>query len=264
MNDAKLFFQRGWIKFEQDRHIAEWVQAARKIADSLQADPMQRARWLRHGGTWFAGVNALPNAADGSISGVPLHGVPVAFLGEVLGLKRFRWDRAQISVCYPGYPQRDQEESEVNARYRRDRDAAHVDGLLRREPGRRRHLGELHGFILGLPLTETPPGAAPFVIYEGSHDLMRAAFRKRFVGIAETAWSAEDVTDTYVETRRLVFAECPRVEIHARPGESYIAHRLSVHGVAPWTAPPGPGRAIAYFRPDPMPGEPPGRWLDAP
>jgi hypothetical protein len=88
--------------------------------------------------------------------------------------------------------------------------------------------------------------------------------RKRFGDLPPNQWGEEDVTQDYHQMRRAVFANCKRVEIAARPGEAFIAHRLTVHGVAPWaeSATAGEdGRMICYFRPivgGPM------QWLTAP
>ena len=59
--------------------------------------------------------------------------------------------------------------------------------------------------------------------------------------------------------------QCRRVPVTARPGEAYLVHRLCLHGVAPWAEDAGEEvRAIAYFRPDPRPGEAPDWWLTEP
>ncbi|MEM9146470.1 MAG: hypothetical protein AAGC57_09745 [Pseudomonadota bacterium] len=256
---------RGWARFPADDETAAWVAAAAPLAAEIAADAEARAAWLRCGGTWFAGVNILPNGADGAVPGrvPPLAGRATRFVAEELGLRDVSWDRAQISVCYPGYPQPGEEESAAAFRFRRDRDAAHVDGLLR-DDQRRRQLGERHAFVLGLPLSETPVDAAPLVVWDGSHELVRDAFFARLAGIPSERWGEEDVTDIYTETRRQIFETCPRVVVTARPGEAYIVHRLALHGVAPWQAPPGPPRVIAYFRPEPPARYPRDWWLAAP
>lgn len=265
---ARRFFDKGWCAFDYDPALADWVAAVRPVAEATLHDPELRAKWLRCGGTWFAGVNALPNDASGAVpdAGVPpLAGRAVAFIGEALGLAGIAWDRAQVSVCFPGYPQPWEGESESAFRFRRDRDAAHVDGLRRFEPGRRRRLGETHAFILGLPLTLTEPDAAPFTVYEGSHEVMRRAFKARLRGVAPADWAAEDVTEAYAAARREAFATCPRVPLHAAPGQAYLAHRLSLHGVAPWGTSPETGpRMIVYFRPDQANADGPEWWLERP
>ena len=267
--DRQNFLHHGWVKFAHDPSIAEWVEAARPVADRIEADPDLHADWLRCGGTWFAGVNAFPNDAAGAVpdDGVPaFRGRVVDFIETELGFRDFDWDAAQISVCYPGYPQPWEGESDTAFRYRRDRDAAHVDGLRRSDPGRRRHPSETHGFILGIPLNVAEPEASPLVVWEGSHEIMRAAFAERLTGIDPTHWREEDVTETYVAARRQVLDSCTRVAVHARPGECYLVHRLALHGVASWKASRDDSakRSIAYFRPDPHPGATPDWWLERP
>lgn len=265
---ARQFFEKGWCVFAEDPVLAEWVAAVRPVAEATLHDPDLRAKWLRCGGTWFAGVNALPNDAQGAVpeAGVPpLAGAAVDFIGSSLGFSGIAWDRAQVSICFPGYPQPWEGESDSAFRFRRDRDAAHVDGLRRHEPGRRRRLGETHAFILGIPLTRTAPDAAPFTIYEGSHEVMRQAFQERLGEIEPAEWTQEDVTEAYVSARSEVFETCARVKLHALPGEAYLAHRLALHGVARWgssceTEP----RMIVYFRPEAGEEDDPEWWLNRP
>lgn len=256
------FFKTGWTVFDPDPATRAWGDAAAPLAQALAA--ATDGDW-RCGDTWFAGVNALPNGADGAIAGAPLQGPAIDFIQDVLALPETPWDRAQISVCRPGYPQPDPGESAAVSGYRRRRDGAHVDGLLRVDPGRRRFLGEVHGFILGIPLTDAAPGSSPFVVWEGSHGVMRAAFRQAFAGLPPERWGEVDVTEAYHAARRRCFETLRRVEISAPRGGAYLAHRLALHGVAPWrAAPDAPERAVAYLRPDPFPNAPPRWWLDAP
>ncbi|MEM7056502.1 MAG: hypothetical protein AAF557_02835 [Pseudomonadota bacterium] len=266
MTEDGDFFSLGWQRFAVDDNVLDWVRRATPVAEATLRDPEQRRKWLRCGGTWFAGVNVLPNDADAAIpsDGVPpLTGAVIDFVRDQLGLDGFAWDPGQISICFPGYPQPWEGETEAAFGFRKNRDAAHVDGLLRVGPDRRRALGEVHGFILGLPMTDAGPNAAPVTVYEGSHEIMRAAFQDRFAGISPKDWSAEDVTDIYVAARRRCFETCARVTVHAGVGQSYLIHRLALHGVAPWSGGEGM-RMIAYFRPDPFPGAEPGWWLDRP
>jgi hypothetical protein len=142
-------------------------------------------------------------------------------------------------------------ESEGAFRYRVTRDAAHVDGVLAEGPLKRRHLREMHSFILGIPLVEAV-NASPFVVWEGSHKIIRDAFQALFAGRAIADWGDFDITEIYRSARRRIFETCKRVEISARPGEAYLVHRFALHGVAPWSplANAGPdGRMIIYFRP---------------
>lgn len=263
-NHLQQFCSHGWCRIEFDPELLGWVQQALAAARAARQDPAN-AKWLRYQGTWFAGVNVLANDIDGAVGGSgPLRGRAVDFIAAELDLAGFAWDRAQVSICYPGYPQPMDSESTARTVYRRERDAAHVDGLLREGRAMRRHLREYHGFILGVPMVDFEPQASPFVLWEGSHEIMRASFAERFAGIAPELWGEEDITDTYHAARERAFRECPRVEIHARLGESFLAHRLSLHGMAPWadSAGAGPdGRMICYFRP---PIFAPEQWLNNP
>ena len=263
-NHARHFFTLGWCRFDYDPLLHDWVGAALPAARAAREDPAY-VKWLRYQETWFAGVNALDNSPAAEVDGSgPLRGRAVDFIAAELGLDGFAWDRAQVSICYPGYPLPMAGESPARMRYRRERDAAHVDGLLREGPAQRRHLREHHGFILGIPMVEFDAAASPFVIWEGSHEVMRDSFNERLAGIDARDWGEEDITDAYHAARERVFASCRRVELHARPGEAFLAHRLSLHGTAPWgeNAQAGAdGRMICYFRP-PVLG--PREWLDSP
>lgn len=255
---------RGWCRLGHDCDLATWVAASLPAARRAVAAP-EHSQWLRCGGTWFAGVNALGNDATGKVpGGVPLPSQLVDTVRGLCGLDTIAWDRAQVSVCYPGYPRQGDEETDAAFGYRLRRDAAHVDGLVREGPDKRRHLREPHAFILGIPMSTTTAGAAPLVVWEGSHEIMRRAFRTAFAGLAPKLWGEEDITEIYHAARREVFAQCPRVVVHAIPGEAYVVHRLALHGVSTWLdgAEAGPdGRMIAYFRPE-LPDQ--GRWLADP
>lgn len=263
MRPEAAFGLAGWCGLGRVPGLAAWAEAVRPLA--IRLAEAHRDRWQRCGGTWFAGVNILPNDGAGAIpGGPPLPAGLAAAICRLTGLSGWAWEPGQVSICYPGYPRRSEGETEAAFRYRRDRDAAHLDGLLAEGPGKRRHLREHHGFILGLPLTETAPGAAPLVVWEGSHRAVRAELAARLGGRPPAEWAGIDLTDPYRALRRRIFADCARVAVHARPGEAYLLHRHLLHGIAPWAegaeAPPE-GRMIAYFRPDPAPGADPGWWL---
>ena len=249
------FFDRGWCQFEFDTRLSNWVRSALPAAQASVHDENNK-NWLRCGDTWFAGVNVLPNASDGSVDSEPrlaLKCDAVDFIAEALGLSEFDWDKAQVSVCYPGYPQHMDAETEAAFNFRRDRDAAHVDGLLPEGENRRRFLREWHGFILAIPMLEYDVGASPFVVWEGSQDIVREAFQAIFQDKDADDWPSIDITKIYHQVRRQVFRTCQRVEIYARPGEAYLVHRLALHGVAPWKAESNSmckERMICYFRPE--------------
>jgi hypothetical protein len=242
------FDDRGWVKFPFDRQIHAWSQAAYRAGLEAVQDPKIREDWLDCEGTWFIGVDALPNAADGTLEEVPLAGAAIDFLGPLPPLHR-----AQLSVTYPGYPRPRKTEGEAAFRYRAKRDAAHVDGILPHGPDRRRQVTEPHAFVLGMPVTQASAEASPLVIWDGSHKIMHEAFRALFLQHPQDSWATLDVTETYQAARKRCFEECDRLPIHAKPGEAILMHRHCLHGVAPWgegALAPEEGRMVAYFRPE--------------
>lgn len=245
------FADKGWVKFPHDPVLAAWVAQALPEARRSITDPAH-AEWLDCEGTWFIGVDALDNDAQGrvGVSG-PLAGQAMEFIDRRYG--RLPLHKGQISVIYPGYPCPRKGENEAAARYRQNRDAAHVDGLRPTEPDRRRRIDEPHAWILGIPMTQASPDAAPMVLWEGSHRIMQAAFETALSGQPHETLHKVDITDIYQAARRKVFESCPRIALPANPGEAYLLHRHCLHGVAPWgpEAKAGPdGRMIAYFRPE--------------
>ena len=246
------FFGSGWCLLGHDAVLAGWVDATLPAARATVADPAN-AEWLRYQQTWFAGVNVLPNDDKGAVpDGPAMAGEAVGFIHRELGIEEISWDKAQVSVCYPGYPQPMAGETDAQHRFRLNRDAAHVDGLLGLGQPKRRFLKEPHQFILGIPMVKADAGAAPFVIWEGSHEIIRDAFTTAFAGHPPASWPDIDITETYIAARKRCFEDCRRLEIHGQPGEAYLVHRLALHGVAPWKkgAAAGPdGRMICYFRP---------------
>ena len=238
----------GWEIVEHDDAVAGWVDHVRPLAAAIANDPGQRADWLRHGETWFAGVNALGASGDGVVcGGPPLPGQLVAKLRD--GLPRWdELDAGQISVCYPGYPKRDATETEAAARFRRKRDAAHMDGLHRVGSPPRRFLKERHAFVLGLPLSDAGRDASPMSIWVGSHRIMQDMLVSKLRGTPPKDWDKVDLTDAYVAARKQCFETCERIEVHARPGAAYVVHRFALHGVAPWRKGTA-ARTVVYFRP---------------
>lgn len=245
----------GFRVFDQDPRVAAWAQAALIAARKIAANPVMRgADNLRHGQTWFVGVDALPNAADGSIDGVPLAG---PWQDDVPTLPLHA---AQLSIIYEGYPKQDAGESDANHRYRLNRAAAHVDGLLPVGPARRRFAQEYHSYILSLPLNDV--AHAPTVVWRGSQRIMQAALRDA-IGTADPA--QVDITDAYQAARREVFETCEQVPIELKVGQSALLHPFVLHGTQACgdaTDPAGEGRMIAFFRPEAAGGA--REWLATP
>lgn len=255
--------ERGWARFPAEAALRDWARAALDIARARLADPDWRARWLVCEGTWFVGVDALPNDETGDFGAGSLGCAALSAAHALYG--ELPLHPGQLSAVFPGYPRPRAGESQAAFRYRQTRDAAHVDGLLATGPDRRRKLVEPHAWILGLPLTACSPDASPLSLWEGSHHLLRAAFEAALVPHPESAWPQIDLTETYHAARREAFASCRRITLSAQPGEAYLLHRHCLHGIAPWapsaSAPPE-GRIIAYFRPEFPPGT--RAWLDRP
>ena len=238
----------GYIRFPWHADIYTWAQAARSVGLNVAKDPDMIRQWLQCDGTWFVGVDALPSAPDGSIGGTALPKV----LTDVIG-RRADLHPAQLSITYPGYPRPRDGENDAAFRYRRNRDAAHMDGVLADGTPKRRYLRERHDWILGLSLTETSPGASPLVVWEGSHHVLQSVLRDVLQDTSEMQWPEIDITDVYVQARKTLFTSCRRVPLFTRPGEAVLLNPFLLHGVAPWQASAHAsrhGRMAAYFRPE--------------
>ncbi|MEP2530931.1 hypothetical protein [Shimia sp.] len=258
------FFKRGWTTTPFDASVLQWSARAKLAGQAAMNDPAFADWWVCEN-TWFIGVDALSNDETGAVGGSkPLGGAPKSAIETLFGAWP-RLHKAQLSVVRPGYPKPRAGESAAAFGYRLRRDAAHVDGIKLVGPDRKRHLEERHAWILGLPLTQNGPDEAPLVVWEGSHEIMRRALMRFLAAYPESDWEHVDVTDCYKNARREVFETCDRIPVISAPGEGFVLHRLSLHGVAPWareSAAPNPQRMIAYFRPrlrDPI-----SNWLNLP
>ena len=136
----------GFAVFDSDRQVTAWARAAEQQARDIAADPAVKAANLRHGETWFVGVDALPNGPDGSIAGVPLTGPWHDHITAPAS-----WHPAQLSIVYPGYPKQDVGESHSGAAAEPVKRCT-VDGLARQSPHHGRGIsrpdwqsGSVHG-----------------------------------------------------------------------------------------------------------------------
>ena len=238
----------GYRRIPFDTSLHQWATVARDIGYAVAQDPEMQAKWLQCEGTWFVGVDALPTDPSGVIGNVPLPAV----ITDLIGV-RGDLHPAQLSITYEGYPRPRNGESDAGFRYRLNRDAAHMDGLLGSGTPKRRFLKERHDWILGLPLTETSVEASPLVVWVGSHHILQKAMQTALCDTPEEAWSEVDITDIYTNARNKVFSTCARTPLFTRPGEAVLLNPFLLHGVAPWAAPQGAfpqGRMVAYFRPE--------------
>ncbi len=246
----QAFLDQGFVRLPPDPALVDWIAVAAQSGQGALADPRFADQHACEG-TWFVGVDALANDATGAVDpATPLMGQAVDLITALYGAIP-PLHPAQLSTVFPGYPAPRHGESAAAFRYRQRRDAAHVDGVLALGVDRRRFLHECHAFILGLPLTEAPTAAAPLVVWEGSHHIMRDAFAKAFYGTTPEQAPDLDITDIYQAARRRVFETCERVELPAAPGQALLVHRMTLHGVAPWTTtqPVGPmGRMVGCYR----------------
>ena len=235
--------QGGFVQFDETRDMSNWAKAANAVADAVLADPDMRAKWLRHGDTWFVGVDALPTDDAGAIDGVPLR---APWDGMVPGLPLHP---AQLSVIYSGYPKKGAQDTDKAHKYRLSRDAAHLDGLLAEGPQNRRYLREPHAYIAAVAINDCRQ--APLIVWPGSEEIMREAFTVAFAGMPSSMWSGIDVTEIYNDARAEVFECCERVEIPMTVGQSILLDRMTIHGTAPDTQNkvPAAGRRLAFFRP---------------
>ena len=234
---------RGWHLFSREESVARWAEHAAGLIHGILSAP-ENAEWFRGESTWFVGVDCLPNDTAGRLPDGP------ALSGRFQNhVPEMPLHRAQLSVVFPGYPRPIAGESEGATRYRRNRDGAHVDGLLPVGPDRRRKVLEPHAYILGVPLTNSASKASPLVVWDGSHDIMRSAFERELKAHPPESWSDADLTEVYQHARAEVFASCRRVELPVRVGETILLHPMLVHGIAPWSAADVEPRAVAYFRP---------------
>ena len=250
MKELNEFERKGWIKFEYDQRIVRWAKVANSKIIAKQKNKENFENGLTCQGTWFVGVDALDNNPDGTLDEVPLQG-PFENLmkrSTVHGLHP-----AQVSIIFEGYPKPRDQESESSFNFRLKRDAAHIDGLIADFPGGPRKLKEPHAYVLGIPLNQVPKGASPVVVWEGSHHLISEAFERFFLNRTPHEWRDIDIREVYFETRKSIFKKCIRRILHANVGESYMVHRLCLHGISPWNSKIKnfyAGRRIAYFRPE--------------
>ena len=144
-----MFGSTGWRRVAYDPRLAEWAKRARQIAIGVAQDPQMRANWLVCESTWFVGVDALPNAANGNLPGVE-------FPARLRSLCPGPYHKAQVSITYPGYPKPREGESDAAFQFRKNRDAAHVDGILGIGTPKRRFVREPHAYICLLYTSPSP------------------------------------------------------------------------------------------------------------
>ena len=246
------FHELGWKLFPKDENIYEWAKYAKAWVETKIRRREYENSQLRCGGTWFAGVNFLENDFSGGLGNVPLSGIPIAQIKSKYGHYFNKWDKAQVSICYPGYPKRTENESDKAFSYRKDNYGAHVDGIIPVGNARSRYFKEPHAFVLGVVLSDFNEDAAPLIVWEKSHKIIHSSIYKKLKPYEPNLWHNIEVTKEYQTARRLIFKNCRQTTIWAPVGSCFLVHRHSLHGIKPWglrgTSEAG-GRMIAYFRP---------------
>ena len=246
------FRRLGWQTLPRDQSVLDWTSCVRTWVDAKLIAKQFSPSQLRCGGTWFAGVNFLENKGSGEFNGISFSGHSVAEILKQFGVYFDGWDSAQVSICYPGYPKKMNEESTAAFEYRKKRYGAHVDGIIPVGINKRRFLKEPHAFVLGIPLSDFNKYAAPLVVWEGSHKIIRSMIWEKLKNFDPQSWTNIDITENYHEARRIIFNTCKPKIITAPVGSTYIIHRHSLHGIMPWDKrgdSEASGRMIAYFRP---------------
>ena len=238
----------GFAVYPAEAATRTWVDAAAPAAEAALQDPAL-ADWYQCENTWFVGLDALPNDSVGRLNGSgPLTGAAMAAAQALVGAAP-PLHPAQLSVTFPGYPKPRAGETEAAFRYRLNRDAAHVDGVIGKGSPKRRFVEEPHAYILGVALNDADPHSAPLVAWRGSHRIMHAAFARAFQDVPRSARAHHDLTDIYVAARKAVFDSCERVALPLKRAEAVLLHPFTLHGVAPWGGGQG-DRRIAYVRPE--------------
>lgn len=252
---ALAFQEKGWAQLSSDAALAAWAETARQAGIAAAESP-ELAHWWQCEGTWFVGVDALPNDPDGVLNGLGL-GQRLRSRVEALVGPMGALHPAQVSIIRPGYPKPREGESATGFGYRQKRDAAHVDGLRLDRKSGVRCCAEYHAYVLGIPLNNADEKASPMVLWEGSHIIMQRALKAALAPYPQEVWSTVDISAPYKEARKKVFETCLRRQMTARPGEAYVLHRHLLHGVAPWdegASASAEGRMVAYFRPETQDG----------
>ena len=71
-----LFGKTGYIEFGYDEQIAKWAECAKKKSSRILANPAHLQKWLQCEGTWFVGVDVLPNNSRGDFKNTELPNNP--------------------------------------------------------------------------------------------------------------------------------------------------------------------------------------------
>ncbi len=256
--------KNGWIFLNTDHTHYEWIVEAKKQLETKFHQKLFDCKDLRCGSTWFVGTNFLDNSSNGNIGTKLLSRKIFNNISKKFGNNIKYWDKGQVSICWPGYPRKDDKETIKSFNFRIKRFASHIDGIIPFGKKKRRFAKEFHAFILGFPLQNNCLESAPLVLWEGSHKIFRNFFKEIYEGITSDKISSIDITELYSECRKKVFKNCEVKKITPQFKQPYLLDRHVLHGIDAWPEKKNvkynlknnmlsnnlsDGRIIIYFRP---------------
>ena len=256
--------KNGWSFLNTDHIHYEWIAEAKEQLETKFHQKLYDYNDLRCGSTWFVGANFLDNSSNGNIGTKSMSKFFFSNISKKFGPNIKYWDKAQVSICWPGYPKKDAKETKKSYDFRIKRFASHIDGVIPFGSKKRRFAKELHAFILGFPLHNNCLDCAPLVLWEGSHKIFRNFFKEIYEGISFNKISNIDITELYNECRKKVFKNCEVKKITPQFKQPYLLDRHVLHGIDEWREKKNvkcspknhrllnslsDGRIIVYFRP---------------
>ena len=256
--------KNGWSFLNTDHIHYEWIAEAKEQLETKFHQKLYDYNDLRYGSTWFVGANFLDNSSNGNIGTKSMSKFFFSNISKKFGPNIKYWDKAQVSICWPGYPKKDAKETKKSYDFRIKRFASHIDGIIPFGSKKRRFAKEFHAFILGFPLHNNCLDCAPLVLWEGSHKIFRNFFKEIYEGISFNKISNIDITELYNECRKKVFKNCEVKKITPQFKQPYLLDRHVLHGIDEWREKKNvkcspknhrllnslsDGRIIVYFRP---------------
>jgi hypothetical protein len=95
--------ETGFVQFDRTDEVAAWAATARAAAGDVLTNPQPEMQRL--GGTWYVGVDALPNDERGTLNGTPLRGPWDGMIpGLHCTLRNYLWSIAGFPVVMLGNP----------------------------------------------------------------------------------------------------------------------------------------------------------------
>lgn len=247
----------GWVKFCSDKRLLNWLDSLQKNCDIDSLYPRHDYHHLwRCDGTWFVGVDTIPNDHHGIVrQSLPLDGSIIDFIKQHLW-QRPQWHRGQLSVCFPEYPKKGDEDTLKSWQFRIKHHAAHCDGIhgigkFTNDQKKSRFLKEHHRFILAIPLDNITQHNAPMMLWQESHRLIQKMLCDVFANMLTCEWQNYDITKIYQHCRRHILETITPIAMTANYGDAYLLHRHLLHGIKSWDRANHEAkiRRIIYFRP---------------